>query len=218
MNYQLIYKSLIESRRINTTPSDYYEIHHIVPRSLGGTNGKSNLVKLTAREHFIAHLLLAKIHGGTMWYALRLMSGRVQINSHTFEMMRKEFSKAHRERMLGRIPHNKGVKTPKHVCEKQSNAHKGKKLSLEHRQKLLLALSKRERDQEWADNISKSLKGHAVPKEVRLKISDSLKGNIPYNKGVPDVTVKCPHCGKEGGRSIMKRWHFERCKLIQNKA
>lgn len=33
-------------------------IHHIVPRSWGGTNAKSNLVKLTYKEHIIAHHLL----------------------------------------------------------------------------------------------------------------------------------------------------------------
>lgn len=25
--------------------------------------------------------------------------------------------------------------------------------------------------------------------------------------------VKCPHCNKEGGRPVMKRWHFDNCKL-----
>ena len=31
----------------------YYEKHHIQPKSLGGSNKKENLVRLTAREHFI---------------------------------------------------------------------------------------------------------------------------------------------------------------------
>ena len=42
----------------------YYEEHHIIPKSLGGTNDKSNLVLLTAREHFIAHWILTKIYKG----------------------------------------------------------------------------------------------------------------------------------------------------------
>jgi len=45
----------------NRTTSDYTERHHIVPKSLGGINSKSNLVKLTAREHFVCHLLLTKM-------------------------------------------------------------------------------------------------------------------------------------------------------------
>lgn len=41
--------------------SNYYENHHIIPRSLNGSNSSENLVLLTAREHFICHWLLVKI-------------------------------------------------------------------------------------------------------------------------------------------------------------
>ncbi len=37
----------------------YYELHHIVPVFLGGTNDKSNLILLTLYEHVLAHYLLA---------------------------------------------------------------------------------------------------------------------------------------------------------------
>lgn len=36
------------------------EIHHILPRSLGGSDDHSNLVSLTLREHWICHRLLVK--------------------------------------------------------------------------------------------------------------------------------------------------------------
>jgi hypothetical protein len=36
------------------------ERHHIIPRSLGGTNDFDNLVIVTAREHYILHMLLPK--------------------------------------------------------------------------------------------------------------------------------------------------------------
>lgn len=42
----------------------YIEKHHIIPRCMGGTNDKSNIVKLTAREHFICHMLLEKMTTG----------------------------------------------------------------------------------------------------------------------------------------------------------
>ena len=35
-----------------------HDAHHVIPRCLGGTDDKSNLVELTAREHFIVHKLL----------------------------------------------------------------------------------------------------------------------------------------------------------------
>lgn len=64
MNYQKIYDQLIQKRResILQRIGDFtVECHHILPRSCGGTNDKINLVDLTLREHYIAHLLLVKI-------------------------------------------------------------------------------------------------------------------------------------------------------------
>lgn len=37
-----------------------YDLHHILPKSMGGTNKKTNLVLLTPREHFLAHMLLVR--------------------------------------------------------------------------------------------------------------------------------------------------------------
>lgn len=54
------YVKFIASRiELNKTRGDVEgHIHHIVPRSWGGTNAKTNLVKLTYKEHIIAHHLL----------------------------------------------------------------------------------------------------------------------------------------------------------------
>lgn len=38
------------------------ERHHIIPKSLGGLNIKSNIIKLSSREHFISHCLLARMY------------------------------------------------------------------------------------------------------------------------------------------------------------
>lgn len=61
MNYQQIYNTIIE-RGKNRTLFEYTEEHHIVPRCLGGTNDSSNLVELTAEEHYVCHQLLVKIY------------------------------------------------------------------------------------------------------------------------------------------------------------
>lgn len=61
MNYKKIYDSLID-RGKNRELIGYGEKHHIVPRCLGGSNDKTNLVKLTAEEHYVAHQLLVKIY------------------------------------------------------------------------------------------------------------------------------------------------------------
>lgn len=60
MNYKRVYDELISRARHRPSPTPK-ERHHIVMRSLGGTDEESNLVDLTPREHFIAHVLLAKI-------------------------------------------------------------------------------------------------------------------------------------------------------------
>lgn len=77
MNYQKIYDAFIANRRVTEHIAEllgYSEKHHILPRSLGGGNEPSNLIRLTVRDHYFAHCCLAKIHGGNMWAALRAMT------------------------------------------------------------------------------------------------------------------------------------------------
>jgi hypothetical protein len=61
VNYEKIYSNLITLRR-NEPTTGYTENHHILPKSLGGTDTPGNRVRLTGREHWVAHLLLHKIH------------------------------------------------------------------------------------------------------------------------------------------------------------
>lgn len=116
MNYKRIYKNLIKKRRSEPLPYDVYgEKHHIIPVSLGGNNSKKNLIRLSAREHYIAHLLLFKIFKKRkqlhphldkkkqsfrkMSLALNMMSKfsstshqneRKKINSHIFQILRQD--------------------------------------------------------------------------------------------------------------------------------
>jgi hypothetical protein len=61
MNYAKIYQQLVERAQTRGTPA-YYEIHHIVPRCMSGTDDPNNLVALTPEEHYIAHQLLLKMY------------------------------------------------------------------------------------------------------------------------------------------------------------
>lgn len=67
MNYIRIYNELIHHALEREYPDCYFEKHHIIPKSMGGTD--DNIVNLTFKEHYIAHLLLAKIYGGN-WMAV----------------------------------------------------------------------------------------------------------------------------------------------------
>lgn len=61
MQYTKIYNDIIERSKLRKLDG-YKEKHHIVPKSLGGTDDKGNIAILTAKEHFICHLLLTKIY------------------------------------------------------------------------------------------------------------------------------------------------------------
>lgn len=60
--YKKYYDELIIKAQNRSLENCYVESHHIIPKCLGGDNAKTNLVELTAREHYVAHLLLVKIY------------------------------------------------------------------------------------------------------------------------------------------------------------
>ena len=62
MNYGHIYNSLTSRACVRVISDEYHEMHHIVPRCMGGSDSGSNLVALTAREHFVAHLCLVRMY------------------------------------------------------------------------------------------------------------------------------------------------------------
>ncbi|CAH9013668.1 putative homing endonuclease [Vibrio phage 277E43-1] len=79
MDYEKIYNDLVSNRkRRGLVKERGFEIHHILPRCLGGTDENNNLVKLTYREHFLAHRLLPKfvtgIAKGKLHGTIRLMA------------------------------------------------------------------------------------------------------------------------------------------------
>jgi hypothetical protein len=81
MNYKKIYDALVnKAKKLNRKKSKgvLFEKHHIVPKSLGGSNDKSNLVLLTPKEHYMCHRLLVEIYRKTsqehkMYYAMWCM-------------------------------------------------------------------------------------------------------------------------------------------------
>lgn len=101
MDYTNIYNQLVTSRKaMNRTAGRFsgYETHHIIPKSLGGSNNKDNLVVLTPREHCLAHMLLARMYTGEakgkMCYALICLAKlrnkeRSSITSKEYDRLRK---------------------------------------------------------------------------------------------------------------------------------
>lgn len=93
----------------------YIEKHHIIPKAFGGNNDIDNLVFLTAREHFICHLLLTKMVNGKakyqMYKALHLMTvstnkhQRHRCSSRMFETIRRNAAIAHSKLTNGKPKH-----------------------------------------------------------------------------------------------------------------
>lgn len=85
MNYKKTHDQIIERAiKLRGQPKTYhsgrrkisnsgFQLHHIIPKSMGGSNDGLNIAILTPREHFVVHHLLHKIHGGKMTVAFRMM-------------------------------------------------------------------------------------------------------------------------------------------------
>lgn len=98
MNYKKIYDALVDKakpRGLDKSQHEgYFEIHHIAPRCMGGSDDKENLVMFTAREHFIAHILLWKIYpsNSNLFHAAWMMSNRTitNRNSRVYASLREQ--------------------------------------------------------------------------------------------------------------------------------
>lgn len=191
--YTKIYYQIVDRAKTRIIEG-YSERHHIVPKSLGGSDKKENLVPLTAREHFICHWLLTKmtvgIEKGKMIYAVWMLATnnnpnqkREKISSRKYEILKrlmseKEISNETRRKMglgrLGKEPPNKGVPMSEEQKIKLSIANKGKKIPKEIIEKGIETKRK---------NGTLRVKGSWSPSaETRKKLSEALKGHFPWNK------------------------------------
>lgn len=86
------YVNFINSRPERDLIKDgsYFNVHHIIPRSLRGTENESNLIKLTHREHYIVHMILHYCYGEKLSYAFYYMSNKMNLkNSKQYENLKK---------------------------------------------------------------------------------------------------------------------------------
>ena len=97
MNYALVYERLV-CRAKGRVLSGYFEKHHVIPKCLGGLNEEGNIVRLTAREHFIAHKLLVRMYPREcgVWYALIAMGRLPEFKSRIFASERLKAAEARR--------------------------------------------------------------------------------------------------------------------------
>lgn len=223
MNYEKIYYTLIASRKqMNRIKKDgVFEKHHILPKAFGGSNSIDNLVLLTPREHYIAHLLLVKFNEGIkkakMTYALLKMccnnqNQKRKISSRQYDYVKKQvtmncsgknnplfgkdpFSEEQKEKirnnMLGEKNHRFG-KIP------HNKGKKGNPLSEEHKKKLSEANKGRKLSEEIKKKMSFATRGLKKSEEHRKKLSEVNKG-----KKLSEETKKKMSFSRKGQPTII---------------
>ena len=191
--------------------NEYCERHHIIPRCFGGLpenltwDHHENIIWLTAKEHFIAHKLLAEEHPENykIVYAWHMM-WKINEYQHRYEPTAEEYEEcrlflhscevpesvkihiSEAKKDKGFIPWNKGK------TGVQEAWNKGKKglyhLSEEHKKNIGKSLIGRKFSEESRKKISQALKGKKRPplsEEARKKIGAASKGRVSPMKGKP---------------------------------
>lgn len=191
--YKKWYNSIISNAKLKVNIG-IVEKHHIIPKSLGGTDDNNNLVLLTPREHFICHLLLIKmtvgINKSKMAAAILLMIKntnkllhREKITSRKYDNRRFfrniKFSDEHRRKLSEAAKKRKPrIPSPEELEKRRQSLlgkNKGKKLSDETKRK-----------------ISQSKKGHVYgcySEERRKNISDALIGKLKSDSHKKNISV-----------------------------
>lgn len=104
MNYQLHYELLIAKYGTWEKPNDVYtERHRKLPGCFGGTYVKGNAFYMTARAHFLAHILLVKVYPNQdpLIEAVNLMSGYHQYGAKIYSSLRTRWKEILSARMTG---------------------------------------------------------------------------------------------------------------------
>lgn len=200
--YSKWYFKLVETRQ-NRQANEYVEKHHIIPRSLGGTDEPDNLINLTAREHFIAHLLLTKMYLGQYKYKMNFAFGmmladngnrgkRYTPSSRLYNIARSLVGEAVSNSNKGKTPWNKGIPREESVKQAVSKANKGRT--------------------PWNKDLQRTDEDKQKMKDGWLK--KKLNGFVPHNKGKTEPLFVCEHCNKPvRGKGNYQRWHGNNCKI-----
>jgi hypothetical protein len=178
MNYKKIYELIINNAKLenrkklnkNDVNYIYYEHHHIIPRCLNGTDEKSNLVLLTGREHFVCHKLLTYIY---------LKNRKIALAFHKMTFSKRDYKISSRDYEYARKLINE-IPASKETREKIGLRTKGKTYKELYGENAEIQKQKR-------SDGSKKVK---FTKERKHNISVSLKGKIPWNKGLTKNTDK----------------------------
>ena len=195
--YTTIYYNIVNRAKLRNLEG-YCEKHHIIPKSLGGSDVKDNLVKLTAKEHFICHLLLTRmtisVSKSKMVQALCMMMDMHSGNQSRYipsSTLYERARKYHAEIMSLR---NTGANNPMY----------GKVVTEETRARLRAAAKlKTKPSRELVEKRANSLRGFKQSDETKKNLSEAWKKK---------AKLTCVHCGIICPPHLHNRWHGLNCK------
>lgn len=160
----------------------YFEFHHILPKSLfpNWIKRKSNIVCLTAREHFFCHQLLTKIWPGIQMYGalagfLRCRgdtTGRI-LTSRQYEIARKAVSLMNLQ---------KSKDSYKKSAQKATITRKLKYEKLSEKEKLILHMKRSETGKQAYSSMSEDQKRKSIEKALSTKAKNPEKQRIAHQK------------------------------------
>ena len=206
MDYKKIYNQIIE-RAKNREIEGYTEKHHIIPKCIGGSDINVNIVKLTAREHFLCHMLLCEIYPKKhkLKHALFLMAIGKQkvkektyiIGSRVYERLRKEYSK-----MLTGTKQSDETKLKKSITMKKVWANKTpEEMSIiaDKRTKTRMDNGGFKISEETKDKIRKATLGRKTPWKTKPVSQFTLDGKwVKDWESIAEITRQ-PEYGFVGG-------------------
>lgn len=167
MNYSAVYDALINKRRASPV-AENFDRHHIVPRCLGGKDEPNNVVQMTVKEHYVAHLLLAKIHGGVLWYPVHLMARRAGKGSRHYTSMRKQLKPKRASKALAQW------QDPE-MAEKMREGMKGKQRTSEYKSRVSKAMKEKWADPAYRAMATEARRGRVMSEQTKAKMRDAQR-------------------------------------------
>lgn len=176
MCYKEFIQNILNTRGRFNCGDEYHERHHITPKCLGGGNEEENLIDLFAKEHFVAHKLLAQENPDNnslvfAWTCMAFPNNNVQERYEStpeeYEEARKALSKA----MSGRTVSDETKKKQSNIAKErfsipENNPFYGKR----HTEETRNILSQKNKGKPSPN------KGKQLPEETKQKISKAKKG------------------------------------------
>lgn len=223
--YTIWYNKIINSSKIRQLPIDVYtERHHIIPKSFGGSNDSSNIAILTAREHFVCHLLLVKMTSNKEQIKMIHASWRMVCPSNRHQPRHKTTSRLYQKIREDYIMVVKNRKMTDETKQKLREANIGKKHSAVSKEKMsksrvgitLDAQFGIELAEKIREKRSISLKGKNAGKTPRLgaKLSEESKKKISDKAKLRKI--ECKYCKNQYSLLTYTRYHDANCKLSGN--